>query len=591
MAIMIPGKPLDYDSSSKEDIIFDVFKEKLPNNVYVVHSLKISDKSSDGKWYNAEIDFLIIIPNKGLIAVEAKAGQIYPEYKTGLIYEGKETNYLWHYANGDVMNYNGPFRQVDRAWRNLGKYLKEGRASIYGFGDKYYPSWCVCLPSIPKETIDAWNLPPDAGSKDLIISKNDLDGAKLYDKLLKIIDVCSNKAYIMDDDECRRFIQYVISPSVHLLPAKNFWVNLQEQRIASFIKTQIEVLDFLEEQNIAVIGGAAGTGKTVVALEKARRISEKKEKVLFLCYNRKLKDYLDKEYVNEYIRFETIDSLAYSYFGVYNDVDYSALSDRIFEDYSNGVFEYKNFIIDEAQDFGKDKIEKSGFLAILKDIAEETDGCCYFFYDKYQLVQSKEVPSVIQDADCKISLFKNCRNTKKIASTSYKVFYEKELSKREIKGFEEGMSFPKGIICEKKDTWSKIEELITYYKKLEYKDIVVLSAKGELTKDGMVNSSISDHSKGEYIYPNNIQTRFLTCRTFKGLEAHVVILIDVDKSVLLDDEKRLLFYVGASRAKFELAIIFNLSEDECTLVTEKYGRPSIGYSPGLLLDFELDKWN
>ena len=41
-----------------------------------------------------------------------------------------------------------------------------------------------------------------------------------------------------------------------------------------------------------LIAGATGTGKTVMAVEKAKRHADNGEKVLFLCYNSFLKDYL-----------------------------------------------------------------------------------------------------------------------------------------------------------------------------------------------------------------------------------------------------------------------------------------------------------
>ena len=47
---------------------------------------------------------------------------------------------------------------------------------------------------------------------------------------------------------------------------------------------------------------------------------------------------------------------------------------------------------------------------------------------------------------------------------------------------------------------------------------------------------------------------FTTVRKFKGLEADVVILIDVDGSTFNSDENRRVFYVGASRAKHLLKI-------------------------------------
>ena len=49
---------------------------------------------------------------------------------------------------------------------------------------------------------------------------------------------------------------------------------------------------------------------------------------------------------------------------------------------------------------------------------------------------------------------------------------------------------------------------------------------------------------------------FTTARKFKGLEADVVILVDVDESAFSNEENKRLFYVGASRAKHNLDIIF-----------------------------------
>ena len=55
---------------------------------------------------------------------------------------------------------------------------------------------------------------------------------------------------------------------------------------------------------------------------------------------------------------------------------------------------------------------------------------------------------------------------------------------------------------------------------------------------------------------------FTTCRKFKGLEADVVILLDVDKNTF-EQENVLIFYVGTSRARIKLDIIAILSFDDC----------------------------
>src|SRR5699024_12783736 len=63
-------------------------------------------------------------------------------------------------------------------------------------------------------------------------------------------------------------------------------------------KEQSYLLDYLEEQDIAVIQGSAGTGKTLMAVEKAKRLS-KDEKVVFLCFNSLLLESLNERYKEE----------------------------------------------------------------------------------------------------------------------------------------------------------------------------------------------------------------------------------------------------------------------------------------------------
>jgi superfamily I DNA/RNA helicase len=54
---------------------------------------------------------------------------------------------------------------------------------------------------------------------------------------------------------------------------------------------------------------------------------------------------------------------------------------------------------------------------------------------------------------------------------------------------------------------------------------------------------------------------FTTVRKFKGLEADVVICIDVDEDTFSNDTNRNLFYVGASRAKTWLDILTTVPQE------------------------------
>ena len=72
---------------------------------------------------------------------------------------------------------------------------------------------------------------------------------------------------------------------------------------------------------------------------------------------------------------------------------------------------------------------------------------------------------------------------------------------------------------------------------------------------------------GFYIYKGQ-KVPATTCRKFKGLEADKVILVDVDKGTIMDDNK--LFYVGSSRARFELSILANLNDEDCVEVLKAF---------------------
>ena len=83
-------------------------------------------------------------------------------------------------------------------------------------------------------------------------------------------------------------------------------------------------------------------------------------------------------------------------------------------------------------------------------------------------------------------------------------------------------------------------------------------------------SSLDEYltENGSYDY-QKIKIAFTTCRKFKGLEADAVICFDLDSNAICVHNK--LFYVGASRARLNLFIICNLSDEECTQIMEERG--------------------
>ena len=66
----------------------------------------------------------------------------------------------------------------------------------------------------------------------------------------------------------------------------------EERRILTLTQQQVDVLDMLSRLPRVMVRGAAGTGKTILAVEKARRLGKQGFRVLLTCFNRPLAAFL-----------------------------------------------------------------------------------------------------------------------------------------------------------------------------------------------------------------------------------------------------------------------------------------------------------
>lgn len=204
-------------------------------------------------------------------------------------------------------------------------------------------------------------------------------------------------------------------------------------------------------------------------------------------------------------------------------------------------------------------MEETGAIELLKNIIIDTkpdNASFYIFYDKLQLVQSRRIPQYISDADCKLTLYKNCRNTENIATTSLAPITERKpkLIDGCVKGVPAKLHF-----CESDEkVQEKLDLIIDTLKGQGSEDVVILTCKTE-------SSSILRGLLSNGLYRNKY--RFSTCRKFKGLEADAVILVDVTSDIF-EEENALLYYVGTSRARLWLDIITTMDNEGCTDVLQ-----------------------
>ena len=179
----------------------------------------------------------------------------------------------------------------------------------------------------------------------------------------------------------------MLAPSFNLISLQEVELERTKNVFKRMLKEQVALLNYLEEQNNAIINGLAGTGKTIMAVEKARRHSEKNEDVLFLCYNFYLKEHLRETYPYPHVSYYTIDGVACKLCET-RKPDYKLLQEKLEEMFCNGDFPYQHVIIDEGQDFGKYELDEEEIIELLKANAiddENRNGTFYLFYDKNQM--------------------------------------------------------------------------------------------------------------------------------------------------------------------------------------------------------------
>ena len=126
----------------------------------------------------------------------------------------------------------------------------------------------------------------------------------------------------LDNADDAWILNEVLAPSIPgLCPSKRSQVDFSEIVYKQLIREQMRVLDFLDGQHSAVINGMAGTGKTFVAIERARRCAMRGERTLFLCFNTALRDCLASEFGNanrdlaSKVDFKTLDDFVAIYAG------------------------------------------------------------------------------------------------------------------------------------------------------------------------------------------------------------------------------------------------------------------------------------
>ena len=593
MAKLIPNVLKDSVQSRGEVKIFNYFKNEnqLTKDWIILHSLDIAQHR---KKKRGEADFIVLIPNKGIICVEVKAHS-----------HISRMDGIWHFGREKG---ESPFDQVRGNSESLLKQINELSLSTKSFVTNlviftHCPFSEKSIEWNDWELIDSNKIRLNQDNFGKIFLKHFEDSIKhhasipgkfrylehqeFFDKFSN--DVCDDIAnHFRKDFEC------FVSP--------NDLNNELNKELKSFTTEQYRVIDANEDNKLILVDGYAGSGKTVLALELARRKVLEGKNVLFLYFNRLIKNHIEDQIglINEDVKND-INDKKISIFTLYEFVssfisnEYHPLSSKIYSKKDDILIQILNhlvkseenkkydvLIVDESQDFPNDELGQCSldiFNQVNLDKNLNVLSELYFFGDfRSQQVYLKQFSRkqfnerFFDERLHTLTLNGNCRNPLRIsrfAESVGKIKYSKifrednlhDVDKFFYKDKKDQLRILKKIIHGLKSKFRPSDIAILYYSNLNEnpKNLFIKDFDDELLESlGLKNSNLI--SNGEVVNKSFKKTLgyATSVRKFKGLETKVCIILnisgfDVSKSPSI-------LYTGVTRSQYNLYLLFDENE-------------------------------
>jgi len=387
-------------ANEAERKVYRTLREQLQPNDRVVPGQRVTDHLKDH-----EVDFVVAIEGAGIVCLEVKGGDVW--------HDGD----AWWQRRRSHDHKIDPVRQAREACYALREFIEKDDRWTQG---RLRWDHVIVLPNA--EIADDFALPECPRWK--IIDRNDLP--TLVDKLKHVLVRQELDRPLLTEQGIQ---QLSTALSGRGLPQRSVVARAlaSEDAADALTEHQAVILDAIRLLNRVEIRGGAGSGKTFLAVEQARRLAAQGQRVALLCYSHGLASYLERITANWGRRHQ----LAYVgefhalgvRWGAPEGPDESLRTEQTVQFWEHDLplqmadlaaqlepgHRFDSIVVDEAQDFADAWWDP--LLAAVKD--DETGGL-YVFTDEGQRVFSRHgsppVPLV------PLVLDHNLRNTRQIAN-------------------------------------------------------------------------------------------------------------------------------------------------------------------------------
>lgn len=609
MAQMIPEVEPGQLKHRSEAGIYRALRDQLDADYTVFHSYSWLRAPAEGEGLReGEIDFVIVHPQRGLLVLEVKGGR-------EIHYDG----HRWH--RGRARNPSAmadPFDQARRNTHTLLDFIEQHSGKRLGRRNLAF-GYAVVFPHL-----EYTGRLPNHVTREICFTQSHLlrmaqavecayeswRGRAAQEASGDQASGATGRAdkEPLSDVLYQMLLQDCLMPRMGLLYPVGAAARETAQRLIQLSQMQRAIVQSMYKHPRMLIEGPAGSGKTLLALDRAQLFARQGLRTLFVCFNRPLAFWLRDRVQTDHSLAELRERLVVRHFHGYaaelcaaasipfSPADKAPLEghDTFWDDESARLMEmaaltlrvqqrlepFDALVVDEAQDF-----QPLWWETLIETLLRDPQrSLIYAFMDPHQSLRGSVQAPPVQLVRPPVDLAHNCRNTQRISVASAMVLglqaqpYDalplgEPLQLHEAPAAQLNSALtallrqllgPQGVRPEElvligpeaKDKGSSLAALHRIDGVLRLED-QPLSGGARRAQPEPVASAVpltmdaSAWLRGEGVLVT-------TARSFKGLEANIVLLYDLDRFSDSPENRRHL-YVACTRARARLIAL--LPED------------------------------
>ncbi len=586
MVEMIPAK-ISRDEPKSEILIYEALRGSEKGEDWTaIHSVKFSKAVKN---IAAEIDFVLLVPGKGIVLIEAKGATGFRLTKKGWDISGVP----------DETKHSDPFDQVIAAEKNVRAQLRKldldersiAVARLVWF-PKITPTGMEIDDNHTGTSFASYEIAFEADLKDPVkVALKALDGTIRDTKTNENLNA---KPAEFTPQVCDSIVNHLVGnfEASQSLLAKHVARKKELEKISD---EQGKLIDLILDNAKIYISGPAGAGKSSILANLALQAAKAGHEVLITCHNVMMADWLHERLgAHPKITVSNLDDLLLEFAGASKhkttNIDTwfeQTLPKLVLEKFSGGPRprRYSTLVVDEFQDIAPNEL-KVDILTKLIGRIDNLEPRVYLAGDDNQQIMglhsSVNSVSVARKAFgglTHIQLNQNVRQTEGLSRSIYALLQRTNPFKAYFlhKEFDGGLEvIPVNASNKRKRLATVLQRLNQEYLLQEIRVLCFDKEKATLTELfkelGNLHSSHDKWLARNCKHQTNPlgEIRWRSIRKFKGLDQDAVVITDVSQSSLEWVEQSLgksmkdILYVGMTRARFKVVL---LVEDDLLPVT------------------------